>query len=72
MKAEDYHEEFRDLEGIMVRITLYKIAGDFYCHIYNADPGATIARASANDRETALQQALEKATARIARSVKRD
>lgn len=67
MKAEDYQEELRELEGIQVRITVYKIDTEFYCHIYNVDPGATIARASAPEREMAVRVALEKATARITR-----
>ena len=71
MKTEGYHEEYRDLEGVQVRIAVYKIGEEFHCHVYNADPGATIARASAGDRETALQQALEKASARIVKTVRR-
>jgi hypothetical protein len=65
MRTEEFKEEFRELNGTKVRITTYKIDDEFYCHIYNADPGATIARASGNTREEALQKALEKATARI-------
>jgi len=65
MKTEEFKEEFRELNGAKVRITTYKIDNEFYCHIYNADPGATIARASGNTREEALQKALEKATVRI-------
>jgi hypothetical protein len=65
MKAEDYQEELREVEGVMVRITVYKIGNEFHCHIYNADPGATIARCSASDRETAVRVALEKAMIRI-------
>jgi hypothetical protein len=65
MNTEYYQEEFRELNGTKVRITTYKIGNEFYCHIYNADPGATIARASGSTSETAIQKALEKATARI-------
>ena len=65
MKTEEFKEEFRELNGTKVRITTYKIDDDFYCHIYNADPGATIARSSGKTREEALQKALEKAKSRI-------
>jgi len=65
MKTEEFKEEFRELNGTKVRITTYKIGDEFYCHIYNADPGATIARASGNTHEEAVQKALEKATTRI-------
>lgn len=70
IRAEEYFEEVRELDGIPVQITVYKISGEFHCHIFNADAGATIARASAADRETALQQALQKAERRIVRSVR--
>jgi len=65
MNTEEFKEEFRELNGTKIRITSYKIGSEFYCHIYNADPGATIARASGNTSEEAIQKALEKATARI-------
>lgn len=60
-----YKEELQNINGVEVKITTYKIGEDFYCHIYNTDPGATIARASGNTRQEALQRALEKARKRI-------
>lgn len=71
IKAEDYFEEVRELDGIPVRITVYKISGEFHCHIINADAGATIARASATDRETALLVALQKAENRLQKNASR-
>jgi hypothetical protein len=68
IKAEEYVEEVRELDGIPVRITVYKISGEFHCHIFNADAGATIARGSATDRDTALQVALQKAAKRLHRA----
>jgi hypothetical protein len=65
LKTEEFREEFREIEGIKVRVTGYKIGEEYYCHIYNADPGATIARASANTSNAAEQEALRKAIKRI-------
>ena len=68
MTTENFKEEFRELNGTKVRITSYKIGNEFYCHVYNADPGATIARATANTLEDAMQKAIEKASARLPRA----
>lgn len=65
MNTEQYKEEFRELNGVKIRIATYKIGNEFYCHIYNADPGATIARASGSTSEAAVKKALEKAAARV-------
>ena len=66
MKTENFKEEFQELEGTKVRITAYKIGDAYYCHIYNADPGATIARATAPSAEEATKKAIEKASSRLA------
>jgi hypothetical protein len=71
MNTENFKEEFRDLEGTKVRITTYKIGDECYCHVYNADPGATIARATAGTVEEAMQKAIEKASSRLAGTVKK-
>lgn len=68
MTTENFKEEFREFNGTKVRITSYKIGDEFYCHVYNADPGATIARATANTLEDAMQKAIEKASARLSRA----
>ncbi len=72
MNTEDYREEFRDVDGTKVCITTYKIGNEFYCHIYNAEPGATIARANGSTAETAVQKALDKAAARIKQTIKKN
>jgi len=71
MTTENFKEEFRELEGTKVRITTYKIGDECYCHIYNADPGATIARATAKTVEEAMQKAIEKASSRLSATVKK-
>lgn len=65
MTTEHFKEEYRELHGTKVRITSYKIGDEYYCHVYNADPGATIARATANTLDDAMNQAIEKASARL-------
>lgn len=65
MTTEKFKEEIREIEGIKVRITSYKIGNEFYCHVYVADPGATIARATGSTENEAVQKAVEKATVRL-------
>ncbi len=65
MKAENFTEELMELGGTKIRVTLYRIGDEYHCHIYNVDPGATIARASAPDRNAAREEALSKAKKRL-------
>lgn len=65
MKAEHYQIEFTAVEGIAVRITTYHIGEDYYCHIANADPGATIARAGGRSADEARRKAWHKAVERL-------
>jgi len=65
MTTENFKEEYRELNGAKVRITSYKIGDEYYCHVYNADPGATIARATATTLQDAMNHAIEKASARL-------
>ena len=60
MQTQNFTEEQLEVEGIPIRRTVYQIGDTFYCHIYNADPGATIARASNVDRQAATDEAMEK------------
>ena len=65
MKAENFKEEFTEISGVAIRVTTYKIGDDYYCHIYNVDPGATIARSTADTREKAVGEAMLKVRNRI-------
>lgn len=67
MKAEGYTTAHREIAGTAVKITGYRIGPMFYCHIENAEPGATIARAAADSAERAESVAMEKAEKRIGR-----
>ncbi len=65
MKAEEYAVEKQWLGTIPVRLTIYRIGSRFHCHIENADPGATIARAEGATRVEATTVALSKAVERL-------
>ncbi len=64
-KAEDHREEIQEIAGVKVNVTSYRIGERHYCHVANADPGATIARAEAAAREEAVNLALTKARQRL-------
>ena len=65
MKTENFREEVTEISGVQVRVTTYKIGDDYYCHVYNVDPGATIARSTAATREKAVEEAMLKVSQRI-------
>lgn len=65
MKAEQYQDELKEVNGISIRIVTYKIGDEYFCHISNADPGATIARAAGSTVEEARQKAMQKANERL-------
>jgi hypothetical protein len=65
MRTENFNEELIKVLGVSLRLTTYQIGNDWYCHLYNVDPGAAIARASAATRELAVEEAMAKATQRL-------
>jgi hypothetical protein len=68
MKSENYRTTTREIDGVKINLTSYKIGEQFYCHVTNLDPGATIARAEATtSQEDAEQIALAKALERLRR-----
>ena len=71
MQTQNFTEEQLEVEGIPIRRTVYQIGDTFYCHIYNADPGATIARASNVDRQAATDEAMEKTKKRILQNTRK-
>jgi hypothetical protein len=71
MRAEDYHVERRELGGLEVNVTSYKIAGWYHCHVANVDPGATIVRTDGETREEAEKLALARALERLSNTVRR-
>jgi hypothetical protein len=65
LRAENFQQEDRDINGAPVRIVTYQIGERFFCHIENKDPGATIARGEGSTRDEARQQALAKVSVRL-------
>jgi hypothetical protein len=65
MKAEEYRVESKEIAGQHVKVTSYRIGDLYHCHVANADPGATVARAEAATREEAERAAVAKAAARL-------
>ena len=67
MKTEEYSSERREIAGIGVTVTRYRIGETYHCHVENLDPGATISRSSAATAEQAEENAVSKAEQRLAR-----
>jgi len=65
MKTENFTEELHDVQGIKIRVITYQIGNEHYCHVYNLDPGAVIARAGSSTKDLAKQRALQKAKQRL-------
>lgn len=66
-RAEGWEQNETQLAGWPVRITSYQLKGEWRCEIDNVSPGATIARATGDSRETAVGKASAKATERLGR-----
>src|SRR5262245_11349640 len=62
MKPEEQSRQPLELAGWPVIVETYKLGDVYHCTIYNADPGARIARADGSTRNEAEQRAIEKAT----------
>ena len=65
LKTEGYRTDYREISGVKVSVTTYKIGDRFHCHVANAEPGATIARTEAASFEEAENLALAKTTERL-------
>jgi len=65
LRADDYRVVKKELAGLQVNVTTYKIGDAYHCHIDNIDPGATIARTEALTREEAELAALARALERL-------
>lgn len=65
MQAEQYQTEKTRINDVPVVITSYKIGLTYHCRVANADPGAIIARSSADTPEEAYRLVKEKAEKRL-------
>ncbi|MBI4548670.1 MAG: hypothetical protein HY707_11860 [Ignavibacteriae bacterium] len=71
MRPENFRSDTRELVGMKVSLTSYKMGDRFYCHIDNIDPGATIVRADGTTQDEAEQLAVAKAIERLTSKTKR-
>jgi len=65
LKADDYRIDSKEVDGLKINITSYKIGGTYYCHVDNVDPGAVIARAEGETQDEVIQVAMAKAMERL-------
>jgi hypothetical protein len=66
VKPEDYATRSLDVSGWQVRLSSYRLGGEYHCTADNVDPGANIARGRGATREEAERLALERAAERLA------
>ncbi len=65
IQVEGHESELTEIHGVEVRVTSYRIGERYFCHVSNADPGATIARGEGDSHDQAREVALSKATRRL-------
>jgi len=65
LKADDFSVATREISGLTVNITSYKIGKRYYCHIDNVDPGATIVRLDGESKDEVIQSAIDRAIRRL-------
>ncbi len=68
MKAENYQEKTVELSGWPVRITSYKLGGEYVCEADNVSPGARLARFTSATPEEAEKNTLSKAAHMLAKT----
>jgi hypothetical protein len=62
---DEYRVERKELAGLQVNVTSYKMGDLYHCHIDNVEPGATITRSEGSTREEAELAALARALERL-------
>ena len=72
MKAEEFSERQVDVEPWQVRLTSYRLGGEYYCKADNVSPGAALARTTGATREEAEQKALDRARQLLSRTRRHD
>jgi hypothetical protein len=68
VKVEEYSRRQTELAGWPITIETYRLGAVYHCTICNVDPGARFARADGSTKESAEQQALEKAARYLAQT----
>lgn len=65
MKGQPFQQELREVNGLNVKVTTYKVGNEFHCQVTDSEPGATIARSKADTANDAVNSAISKASRRI-------
>ena len=65
LKADDFRIDTKDIDGLTINVTSYRIGKTYYCHIDNVDPGSAIARSEAESQGEAIGVAMAKALERL-------
>jgi hypothetical protein len=71
MKVQNHTERKLEIGGWEVNLRTYQIGDVYHTKADNVSPGATIARTTGATREEAEQKAIQKASARLAATVRR-
>jgi hypothetical protein len=68
MRAENFSKQPLELAGWNVHLTSYRIGGHFLAEVEALDSGVTIARATAERRDEAEEEAVQAAVKRLNRT----
>jgi len=69
-RAEEFACVLEVIEGWQISMTTYKLQDEYICKIDNVEPGAVIARATAQTLALAKEAAIKKAASRLKRTVR--
>ncbi|HUJ50225.1 MAG TPA: hypothetical protein VLW25_08495 [Bryobacteraceae bacterium] len=72
MKAENFSERRVEIDGWPVNVSSYQLGAKWRAKADNVSPGANLARAEADTRETAEKQVLDRARELLARTKRRE
>ena len=71
MKAENFSERRVEVDGWPVNVSSYQLGSKWHAKADNVSPGANLARAEADTRESAEQQVLDRARELLTRTKRR-
>ena len=65
LKADDFRVDSKEVDGLKINVTSYRIGATYYCHVDNVDPGAVIARSEGESHDEVIQVAMAKTMERL-------
>ena len=68
MNAENFVERRVEIDGWPVNVSSYQLGNKWHAKADNVSPGANLARAEADSRESAEQQVIDRARQLLART----